>query len=59
MDLRFVAGLGLLRDEADDVFQFLVGDERALGAFQIAGTRWQTKHVAPAKQSFRARHADD
>src|ERR1035437_6959775 len=59
VDLRFVAGLGLPCDEAHDVFQFFVSDERALRAFEIRGTGRQVKHVAFAEQFVRAHRIEN
>ena len=54
VDFHLVAGLGLLGDEVNDVLQFLVRDERALGAVQLGAAGRQEEHVALAEQFVRA-----
>src|ERR1035437_3840065 len=50
VNLQLVAGLGLLGDEIDDALDFLVGDERALGADQLGRAGRQVEQVAFAQQ---------
>src|ERR1017187_6314400 len=59
VDFHFVTRLALLGNEFNDVLQFLVGDERALGAFQIAGTGRQVEHVAFAEELVRAHRVEN
>src|ERR1017187_2375446 len=59
VNFHFVTGFALLGDELHDVLQFLVGDERALGTFQIAGTGRQVEHVAFAEQFVRAHRIEN
>ena len=54
MDFHLVARLALLGDEIDDALDFLVGDQRALGANQFRRAGRQVEHVAFAEQFVRA-----
>jgi len=59
VNLQFVAGLGLLGNEVNNALDFLVGDERALGADQLGRAGRQIEQIAFAEELVGAHRIED